>query len=101
MFVSLSQYEGQPIALIEAMAYGLPVIATNVGALPEFIQHAKNGFLLNFPPNKKELVDLITSLLENPDSSTKIGLEARNSILSRFSWEKTVKSLIKLYEQFS
>ena len=101
VFVSLSQYEGQPIALIEAMAYGLPVIATNVGALPEFIQNAKNGFLLNFPPNKKELVDLITSLLENPDSSTKIGFEARNSILSRFSWEKTVKSLIKLYEQFS
>ena len=101
VFVTLSQFEGQPIALIEAMSSGLPVIATKVGAIPELVQHGRNGFLLDFPPNKKALIDMITFLLGNPDSSAKIGLEARKSILSKFSWEKTVQSLIKLYERFS
>ena len=101
VFVTLSQFEGQPIALIEAMSSGLPVIATKVGAIPELVQHGRNGFLLDFPPNKKALIDVITFLLGNPDSSAKIGLEARKSILSKFSWEKTVQSLIKLYEWFS
>lgn len=101
VFITLPQYEPFGISLAEAMASGLPVIATKVGAIPELIQHSRNGFLLDFPPNKEDLIAFITLLLENPDFSAKIGLEARKSILSRFSWEKTVQSLIELYEQLS
>ena len=101
VFVALSQFEGQPIALVEAMSYGLPVIATKVGAISELIHHARTGFLLEFPPDKSTLVGLITLCLKNPEFSAKIGLEARNMILSRFSWDRTVQSLSELYEQFS
>jgi len=101
IFVTLSQFEGHPISLTEAMSSGLSVIATKVGGIPELIQHGKNGFLLDFPPSKKALVDLIMLLLEDANFSAKIGLRARKTILSTFSWRKTVLSLIELYEQFS
>jgi glycosyltransferase involved in cell wall biosynthesis len=101
VFVTLPQFEGQPIALVEAMSYGLPVIATKVGAIPELIHHARTGFLLSFPPDMKTLVELIKLCLEKPEYSAKVGLEARNVILSRFSWDRTVQNLIELYEQLS
>ena len=99
VFASLSQYEGQPISLVEAMASGLPVVATNVGAVPELIRNQETGFLLNFPPEEKILVERLAFLLGNEGFSRKIGEEARRTILSTFSWDKTVNELIKVYKE--
>ena len=99
VFVSLSQYEGQPITLVEAMCSGLPVVATSVGAVPELIQDHRTGFLLSFPPDEETLVRHISSLLENEEISKSMGARARESILSTFSWDRTVSGLIQLYEE--
>ena len=46
LFLSASETEGLPVAMMEAMAYSIPVAATGVGGVPEIVQHEENGFLL-------------------------------------------------------
>ncbi len=100
-FVYLSQYEGLPVAVLEAMACGLPVIATRVGGIPEVVQQAETGFLLNFPPDEKELIDRIALLLDDCTTSTHIGIRAKETVLSTFSWNHAAKNLKELYEEYS
>lgn len=98
IFVLPSQFEAVPIALIEAMASGLPVIATSVGGIPEIIQSGRNGFLLNYPPDEKLLFDYLFHLLSNDEYCQKIGDEARKYVFSNFSWDDTTKHIYKLYK---
>lgn len=99
LFVTLSQYEALPVALLEAMAHGLPVIATKVGGVPEVIQSGENGFLLDYPPNEKTLINRVKSLLENTETLSKVGSRARQTILSRFSWDDIAQNLLNLYQE--
>jgi glycosyltransferase involved in cell wall biosynthesis len=99
LFVTLSQYEALPVALLEAMAHGLPVIATSVGGVPEVIQSGKNGFLLDYPPNEKTLINIVKPLLEDPELSNKVGSSAKQTILSKFSWDDVARNLLSLYRE--
>jgi len=101
VFVTLPQQEVFGIALVEAMAYGLPVIATNVGGIPEIVQTGKTGFLLDFPPDEEKLAETITLLLKDQEYADKMGIMARESVLSRFSWDRVVEDLLNLYNEVS
>jgi len=101
VFILVSQYESLPIAVLDALAYGLPIIATNVGGLPEIIQTGKTGFLLDFPPDEDELIRITTSLLQDEEYAKEIGARAREEILSKFSWDSVVRNLLDLYEEIS
>jgi glycosyltransferase involved in cell wall biosynthesis len=80
IFVMSSVLEGLPIALLEAMSHGLPIIATPVGGIPEAIIDGVNGLLCP-PRNPQCLAEKICALIENPDLRLKLGLAARNSYL--------------------
>jgi glycosyltransferase involved in cell wall biosynthesis len=97
LFVMPSRYEAFCIALIEAMACGLPVIATKVGGMKELIKPNETGFLIDYPPNENLLAELIISLLEDPDTSRRIGEKAREYVLNKFSWSVVVQHLFTLY----
>ncbi len=66
LFVLPSYNEGLPIAILEAMAYGIPIISTNVGSINEAVKDGVNGFLIN-PGNIEQLSERIIELIANEE----------------------------------
>ena len=80
---------------LEAMACGLPVIATNVGGISEILMEDCGRLV---PPNQPEL--LAKTILEFSTSDFSLRkLELREAVEEKFSWDKNVESLIALYEE--
>lgn len=81
VFILPSYNEGLPMALLEAMSWGLPVIATPVGGIPEVVIPNQNGLLVN-PGNIQQLIKAIQSLINDEDLRLRLGQAARASVLS-------------------
>lgn len=96
VFVLPSHNEGLPMALIEAMSFGLSVISTPVGGIPELISHGKNGLLIE-PGNVQELSSAMLSLVENKDMRKSLGIEAKLSVAS-LDIQKYCLSLKTVYQ---
>ncbi len=95
LFVLPSLSEGFGNVVPEAMAMGLPIIASKVGGLPWIIKDGDNGFLVE-PRNPHEIAEKITFLLFNDDLRTYIS--RRNIEKAReYSWENIIKKLEKVY----
>lgn len=97
VFCLPSLWEGLPIALIEAMAVGKAVIATNVDGSREIIQHAKNGLLIR-PDNPKELSDAIVDLYTQKSLKTQIEREARSTIIEKYDITSMVRKTEVVYQ---
>ena len=98
IFVLPSLLEGTPMALLEAMATGLPVIATNVGGVGRIIQDGENGLLVS-PADADELATGISTFLAD---STKAGQLAKNAICtveSRYSAQQMSEEYMALYDE--
>jgi len=80
VFVLPSYNEGLPMALLEAMSWGLPVITTPVGGIPEVVSHNETGWLVN-PGDVEQLATAVRSLIENESLRLELGAAARNRIL--------------------
>jgi len=79
-FVAPSRFESQGVAMCEAMACGLPVVATNVGGIPEFVEDGINGYLVR-PESPEELRKAITKINELPqDEFAQMRKKARETI---------------------
>jgi glycosyltransferase involved in cell wall biosynthesis len=95
VFVLPSLNEGMGRVLVEAMALGKPIVASNIGGIPDLVIHGKNGFLV--PPKKpKELAKYIQILLEDEEKREKMGLAGKEMSLN-FSVENMVEKIEKLY----
>ncbi len=90
--------EGFNRSLLEAMACGLPVVATSVGGNVEIVQDGVNGLLVP-PGNPGALASAITKLLKDKEKIRKMGLERRRIVEENFSIEKNEKKIEKLYLQ--
>lgn len=98
LFVMSSHTEGSPMALMEAMACGLPVVATAVGGIPDIVQNGINGCLV--PPAEPDALRIaIENVLKEPASALCMGEEARLSILKNFSVTAWAKTLDCIYEE--
>jgi glycosyltransferase involved in cell wall biosynthesis len=91
-----SQREGLGIALIEAMAAGIPVIGTDIGGIPEIIEHKKNGLLVK-PNDSEAIAQAIISMCNDWEKTKKMGENARQTVEKKFSKEVMLKSITKLY----
>ena len=98
VFVLPSLSEGIPIAIMEAMAMELPVIATNITGLPEIIDDGVNGYLVP-PQDPKALADKIMDLYKNPEKRTVFGKAARRKIEAKFNLKKNVARFEELLSQ--
>jgi len=92
--------EGLPLVLLEGMACGLPVVASDIGGHREVIEDGVNGLL--FPVGQvDELASRIVYLIENPDRAKKMGLRARQTVLSGFSLAESLKRYLDLYRSLN
>lgn len=97
LFVIASLQEGLPIALVEAMALGLPCIATRVNAIPEAIEHGHNGILIE-PSDPAALAAAISEMLDDPDQRAAFGIAAKQTASERFSEKITARRTLELYD---
>ncbi len=96
IFFLPSYQEGIPMALLEAMSYGLPIISTRVGGIPEVVREGENGYLLQ-PGDINGFVKRIRSLLGDQERKESFGKRSR-SLAERFEKELISKEHLKLYE---
>jgi glycosyltransferase involved in cell wall biosynthesis len=87
--------EGLPLVALEAMACGLPVIATNVGGIREILMKDYGKLV---PPNQPELLDRAILEFCNVDFSSR-KKELRAIVEEKYSWDKNVERLIEIYEE--
>lgn len=96
IFVLPTLMEGMSNTLLEAMAVGLPVVATRVGGNPEIVAEAECGYL--FPPQDvPELVSQLRTLLGDPRLRAGFGRAARERVLRHFSLEQMLRRYRELY----
>jgi glycosyltransferase involved in cell wall biosynthesis len=96
IFVLPSHHEGMPMTILEAMASGLPVVATSVGGIPDLIINGKNGFLVP-PSSPTKLSDALKEMIQNPSLRFQIGKENREKAKQSFDIEKYVEKLGAVY----
>ena len=90
VFVLNSTYEGLPHVVLEAMAAGVPVVATAVGGTPEAVQHRVTGLLVA-PRDTDALRGAISRLLENREFRSRLAHEARQRLESEFAFDTMVQ----------
>jgi len=82
--------------IAEAMAYGKPIIGTNVGGIPELVADRESGFIVE-RGDSAAMADRILSLIENPELRTKMGRVGAEAVRTRFDLSTNVKRLVDLY----
>ncbi len=91
-----SHMEAFPFVLLEAMASGVPVIASEVGGIPEIVEHGKTGYLI--PPKDSEAIaDAVKHVLHNKEEIRIITDNAQKMILENFDRRKNAEQFIDLY----
>ncbi len=99
VFVLPSLYEGLPNVVLEAMATGLPVVATAVDGTIELIVESETGFLVS-PKNSQQLSEKISFLLQDDQRRKLFGNRGRVRVEQQYSLEKQVTSFQNLYESY-
>lgn len=92
--------ETTSLATLEAMACGIPVIATPVGFIKDYIKPRINGLLFK-EKNSYELARQIESLIKQPELRKSLGLEARRTVEREFNWDKTAKEIEETIEELT
>lgn len=98
IFVLPSTKEGFPYALLEAGSAGLPVIASEVGGIPEIIHGGKTGLLIP-PKNEKDLTNALSLLLTKPELRAHFGNALCEKIEKEFGFDAMLAQTINLYEK--
>jgi len=100
LFVLSSYLEGMGSSLLDAMAHRLPVVATQVGGIPEVVKQNETGLLV--PPRKPEaLARAILRVYNNKELASRLGLKGFEVVRQKFSAEAMAEKIIQVYEEIS
>jgi glycosyltransferase involved in cell wall biosynthesis len=97
LFLYLTRSEGLGSAILMAMAAGVPVIASNVGGIPEIVRHRENGLLAENDP--EPIAAAIRELLSNRELAQKLGAGGRRTVEEKFSVGQMIRQSLQLYRQ--
>lgn len=96
VFVLASHTEGLPVSILEAMALGLPVVASKVGGIPELVEDGITGILIE-PNHPEEFAAAIIQLLSNSEKAKRMGELGRLRVQQEFTLEKMTQKLEHCY----
>jgi glycosyltransferase involved in cell wall biosynthesis len=98
VFALTSSLEGLPLAILEAWAAGLAVVASSVGGVPDLIEHGRNGLL--FPPGDEDaLVGQLSEFLGDPARAARVGEEARREAVERYDLSRMAGDYDRHYRE--
>ncbi|NQU83485.1 MAG: glycosyltransferase family 4 protein, partial [Parcubacteria group bacterium] len=97
IFALTSVKEGMPYVILEAMAAGLPIIATRVGGIPEIIDNDVSGILIQ-PQSPEAIKNSIINLLNSPSKRNALGEQARKKLIENYNINKMVEKTQHLYD---
>lgn len=89
-------YENCPISVLESMAWGKPVIGSDIGGIRELVRHGATGLLFE-PGNPEQLAERINYLCNKPSEAKRMGMEARKRVEAEFDSEKHFESIFGIY----
>ena len=98
LFVLPSINEGISNTIIEAMATGLPVVATHTGGNPELVVSDKTGMLVP-PKNVEAMAKVLDLYVENPELCREHGSAGRTRVLNQFSLQAMIDGYLSIYDQ--
>jgi len=98
VFALTSRNEGTPVALIEAMASGVPGVSTNVGGVPTVIANTAMGTLVPLDDDRR-FADAVAGLLERPTDATAMGARGRAHVLAHFDSRRLTDDIERLYRE--
>lgn len=96
IFVMTSIYEGVPMALLEAMAYGKPVVVTGVGGMVELITDGENGIVIP-PQNSHAAAQAVLELIDNNTLRQTVAGKAQEDVKNKYTINKTAQKTLELY----
>lgn len=91
------KHEAFGLVNVEAMASGIPVIASKNGGIQEIIKHGTNGFLVPQYQKARGFAKKIVMLANQPDLCKKLGQQARAAVIRQFSWQRVANELLQQY----
>ncbi len=100
VFAMSSREEGLGITLIEAMAAGLPVVATAAGGIPEIVQNELTGYLVP-PGDPRRLADALLDVLADPARARRMGAEGRKRAEQQFGLSRMIGAYEQLYAELA
>lgn len=98
LFVTASIWEGMPNTVLEAMACGLPVIASDVQGSEELVQHGRNGYLVPVR-SAQAMAEAILLLLDSDRERRRMGRESRRIVEQTFAWERIAEGYLEMYQR--
>jgi glycosyltransferase involved in cell wall biosynthesis len=98
VFVLSSEFDNSPNVVLEAMASGLPVVATDVGGLRQYMRHGINGDLVP-AGDGAALATVLARYADDADLSSRIGQRNRDDVVAGFSWAQSARVLRSVYEK--
>jgi glycosyltransferase involved in cell wall biosynthesis len=98
LFVMPSYYESFGISVVEAMAFGLPVVCTRAGGIPETVDDEVTGLIVE-PGNSFQLAESISQLLRDSQRRARLGLAGQKKVLREFDPLKVAHQNLELYQQ--
>jgi glycosyltransferase involved in cell wall biosynthesis len=100
VFVLPSLWEGMPNAMFDAMAAGMPVIATAVGGVPEILEDEKSGLIVAVK-DPELIATAVARLKRNPELRTKLSQNARKAVsVEKLTWQYHIEKLSRLISQY-